>query len=142
MSDQHRRPILRIENRLGRADVILERGQRQLHGADAISPGFEDRRDIVPAAFVGEGAGHQHDIFGDARVLDAGGGRGALSLSLAARGCEVVLIDPDFGLDGGGDGEAPRRFLAHAAARGVVARHGGRTADQEDCVLRGGVRAM
>jgi SAM-dependent methyltransferase len=52
-------------------------------------------------------------------VLDAGGGRGSLSLSLAARGCDVALIDPDFSLDGGGDGEAPRRFLAHAAARGV-----------------------
>jgi ADP-heptose:LPS heptosyltransferase/SAM-dependent methyltransferase len=62
---------------------------------------------------------------GRLRVLDAGGGRGALSLSLAARGCDVALIDPDFSLDGGGDGEAPRRFLAHAAARGVVARYGG-----------------
>jgi ADP-heptose:LPS heptosyltransferase/SAM-dependent methyltransferase len=62
---------------------------------------------------------------GRLRVLDAGGGRGALSLSLAARGCDVALIDPDFGLDDGGDGGARRRFLAYAAARGVAARYGG-----------------
>jgi ADP-heptose:LPS heptosyltransferase/SAM-dependent methyltransferase len=62
---------------------------------------------------------------GRLRVLDAGGGRGALSLSLAARGCDVTLIDPDFGLDDRGDAGAARRFLAHAAARGIAARYGG-----------------
>jgi SAM-dependent methyltransferase len=56
--------------------------------------------------------------------VDAGGGRGALSLSLAAR-LRRGVDRSDFALDGAGDGEAPRRFLVHAAARRVVARHGG-----------------
>ncbi len=58
------------------------------------------------------------------RILDAGGGRGALAWHLAACGHEVEVIDNDFGTDHDGEPEIGRRYLRSSAAR-LRLRHGG-----------------
>jgi ADP-heptose:LPS heptosyltransferase len=58
------------------------------------------------------------------RILDAGGGRGALAFHLATLGHEVEVIDRDFLWDHGGDEEIERRFM-QATPPNLRARHGG-----------------
>jgi ADP-heptose:LPS heptosyltransferase/SAM-dependent methyltransferase len=58
------------------------------------------------------------------RVLDAGGGRGALPVYLAQCDHEVELFDRDFLWDNRGDAGIERRYMRTAAAKGVKIRYG------------------
>ena len=58
------------------------------------------------------------------RVLDAGGGRGALAFHLAAQGHQVEVIDRDFLWDHGGDEDIERRFMQSPTGN-LRFRHGG-----------------
>ena len=59
------------------------------------------------------------------RILDAGGGRGALPLYFAARGHDVEVIDRDYLWDHGGDLDIERRYMRACADKGLRIRHGG-----------------
>src|SRR5208282_2659780 len=58
------------------------------------------------------------------RILDAGGGRGALPVYLAALGHQVEVVDRDYLWDHGGDVDIERRYMRWAAGRGVQVRYG------------------
>jgi ADP-heptose:LPS heptosyltransferase/SAM-dependent methyltransferase len=58
------------------------------------------------------------------RVLDAGGGRGALAASLASLGHQVAVMDRDYLWEDGGDPDVERRYIQWAAAQGFAVRYG------------------
>jgi SAM-dependent methyltransferase len=58
------------------------------------------------------------------RILDAGGGRGALPAYLAALGHDVEVIDRDFLWDHGGDMDIERRYMRSAGAKNIRIRYG------------------
>lgn len=59
------------------------------------------------------------------RILDVGGGRGALAAYLASLGHQVETIDPDYLVNRGDDAGIAHRYRRWASRHGLRARYGG-----------------